>query len=121
MYLRYRRGIEEAERLLLLAIPFYLANLLIPPIILILYQANILELTAYTLICLAATLSLLVLRRTLEEYSLDLFVRLSKFVGLAGLLAGFVLGGILVLKARRIVAKFSTKTYRGGVPRAKKG
>jgi len=109
MYVRHSVEIENAEKKLLQALPFFLLNLLIPPLLLFLIQRYILLLVGYSLLCLISVLLLVTLRKTLEDYSLDDFMRLSKYVAILGFATGLVVGGVLILSARKYIGVILVK------------
>ncbi|OYT30674.1 MAG: hypothetical protein B6U94_05885 [Thermofilum sp. ex4484_79] len=109
MYVRHSVEIENAEKKLLQALPFFLLNLLIPPLLLFLIQRYILLLVSYSLLCLISVLLLVTLRKTLEDYSLDDFMRLSKYIAILGFVTGLVVGGVLVLSARKYIGVILVK------------
>ncbi|RLF05964.1 MAG: hypothetical protein DRJ64_04990 [Thermoprotei archaeon] len=109
MYVRHSVEIENAEKKLLQALPFFLLNLLIPPLLLFLIQRYILLLIGYSLLCLISVLLLVTLRKTLEDYSLDDFMRLSKYVAILGFATGLVVGGVLILSARKYIGVILVK------------
>jgi len=103
MYVKQRTEIEKAEKKLLQALPFFLINLLIPPIVLFFLQKFIVATIIYSFVCLISTLLLITLRKTLEDYSLDDFMKLSKYVSILGFVSGLVLGGFYVSEARKYI------------------
>jgi len=45
----------------------------------------------------------------LEDYSLDDFMRLSKYVAILGFATGLVVGGVLILSARKYIGVILVK------------
>ncbi len=109
VFVRQSSEIEIAEKKLLYALPFFLINLFIPPIILFFLQKYIIILIIYTFICLISTFLLITLRKTLEDYSLDDFVKLSKYVIFLGVISGLIIGGFFVKDAKRYIDRLLVK------------
>jgi len=109
--LRASQALKRAEELIRKAIPFYAVNALLPPLAIFalshgdsLVYLVLAPLVAYEIACLLSLALLLAGRSALTEYSVGSARRLLLAAGALGIFTAFVVGGLLVLKAKEGVA-----------------
>lgn len=101
------RAIESARTALTKAMPFYLANSLIPPLILLLASRHgwayviLWPIVAYEVACILSLLFLYMARSAVSDYSLLSARRLMLISGTLGLFTALIAGGLLTLSARK--------------------
>jgi|YelNatPaOPRAMG01_1025707.scaffolds.fasta_scaffold02616_3 hypothetical protein len=106
--LRTSRVLKQSRDLIGKAVPFYVVNSMLPPIVIFalsraesVVYALLAPLVAYEVACLLSIVFLFAGRNALGEYSLEPAHRLLLVAGVMGLITAFVIGGVMVLQARR--------------------
>ena len=123
--LRTSQTLKRSRDLIGKAIPFYVVNSMLPPIVIFalshaesVVYALLAPLVAYEAACLLSLAFLLAGRNALGEYSLEPARRLLLVAGVMGLVTALVIGGVVVLQARRNIIQTLTDTR--GQERVKK-
>ena len=102
MYIRQKRAVRVAVRYVSVALIFFAVNALLATLLLFTGGPSRFSIfLPYTLLCLAAFVLAVITRKELEDLALNSFRRWSIIVGVMGLVAGLVVGGILIFVARK--------------------
>lgn len=114
--LRTSQILKRSRELIGKAVPFYVINAMLPPIAIFalsraesVVYAVLAPLVVYEGACLLALALLLAGRNALGEYSLESACRLLLAAGVMGLATALVIGGIMVLRARRSITQALAK------------
>lgn len=108
--LRSAQLLKTAERFLSRAMPFYVVNAFLPPLLLLLLSrvseeltyAALWPLTAYCALCILSIALLQASRTALSERSFESVRKLLLATGILGLFTGLLVGGLLALRARAV-------------------
>ncbi|MDW8003742.1 MAG: hypothetical protein RMI04_02890 [Thermofilaceae archaeon] len=108
--LRSTQSLKSARSLLGKALPLYVINALVPPLLLLYLSRTevvytvLVPLVVYSALCIASLLLLLAGRNALNEYSLSSAHSLLRLAGLLGFVSALVAGGVLVTRACKLIA-----------------
>lgn len=108
--LRSTQSLKSARSLLGKALPLYVINALIPPLLLLYLSrseavyAVLVPLVMYSALCIVSLLLLLAGRNALNEYSLSSACSLLRLAGLLGFISALVAGGVLVMRACKLIS-----------------
>ena len=115
------RTLESIRSSLSKAMPLYLVNSLIPPILLLLASRHgwvytiLWPAVVYEAACILSLVTLYMARSAISDYSLSSACRLMLLAGILGIFTAFIAGGLLTLNARK---RLNT-IIRGGGTRVK--